>query len=32
MYPWYAAAPYSYQAYAGIYQEIADELAAAKDL
>lgn len=32
VYPWYAAAPYSYRAYAGIYQEIADELAAAKDL
>ena len=32
VYPWYAAAPYSYQAYATIYQQIADELSAAKPL
>ena len=32
VYPWYAAAPYSYQSYARIYQEIADELTAAKKL
>lgn len=32
VYPWYAAAPYSYKAYAGIYQEVADELAAARKL
>jgi len=32
VYPWYAAAPYSYKAYAKIYQQIADELQAAKKL
>lgn len=32
VYPWYAAAPYSYKAYAKIYQEIAEELKAAKKL
>ncbi len=32
VYRWYAAAPYSYKAYAKIYQEIADELKAAKKL
>jgi iron complex transport system substrate-binding protein len=32
VYSWYAAAPYSYKAYAKIYQEIADELTAAKKL
>jgi iron complex transport system substrate-binding protein len=32
VYPWYAAAPYSYKAYAKIYQEIADELAKSKKL
>lgn len=30
VYEWYAAAPYSYEQYAGIYQEIADELAEAQ--
>lgn len=29
VYPWYAAAPYSYEQYAGIYQEIADNLSSA---
>jgi iron complex transport system substrate-binding protein len=32
VYPWYAAAPYSYREYATIYQEIADEVRAAKKL
>lgn len=32
VYPWKAAAPYSYAAYAEIYQEIADNLRAAKKL
>lgn len=32
VYPWYAAAPYSYQAYAKIYQELAGELRDAKKL
>ncbi len=32
VYPWYAAAPYSYRAYAKIYQELADEIRAAKKL
>lgn len=32
VYNWYAAAPYSYKAYAAIYQEIADELTAARKL
>lgn len=32
VYPWYAAAPYSYKAYASIYQELADELRGAQDL
>lgn len=32
VYPWYAAAPYSYQTYARIYQQIADELTAAHRL
>lgn len=32
VYAWYAGAPYSYRAYGEIFQEIADELAAAKDL
>jgi iron complex transport system substrate-binding protein len=32
VYPWFAAAPYSYKSYAKIYQQIADELKAAKKL
>jgi iron complex transport system substrate-binding protein len=32
VYPWYAAAPYSYKAYAKIFQQIADELQKAKKL
>ncbi|MEV6350042.1 ABC transporter substrate-binding protein [Actinoplanes sp. NPDC051851] len=32
VYNWYAAAPYSYQSYAKIYNELATELAAAKKL
>ncbi|MDM4763035.1 ABC transporter substrate-binding protein [Galbitalea sp. SE-J8] len=32
VYNWYASAPYSYKQYASIYQELADELAAAKTL
>lgn len=32
VYPWYAAAPYSYKAYAKIYQQLADELKKAKKL
>lgn len=32
VYPWKAAAPYSYKAYAEIFQEIADDLSAAKKL
>jgi iron complex transport system substrate-binding protein len=32
VYPWYAAAPYSYKAYAKIYQDIADELTKSKKL
>ncbi len=32
VYPWYAAAPYSYQSYAKIFQEIASELRNAKKL
>ncbi|GAA4194799.1 ABC transporter substrate-binding protein [Gryllotalpicola kribbensis] len=30
VYPWYAAAPYSYKSYAKIFQQLADELKAAK--
>ncbi|GLY04442.1 ABC transporter substrate-binding protein [Actinoplanes sp. NBRC 101535] len=32
IYPWYAAAPYSYTSYAKIYQELAGQLTAAKKL
>lgn len=32
VYPWYAAAPYSYAAYGDIYQEMADQLAGAEVL
>jgi len=32
VYPWYAAAPYSYKSYAGIFQQIADELSTARDV
>ncbi|GIF26944.1 iron complex transport system substrate-binding protein [Actinoplanes tereljensis] len=32
VYPWYAAAPYSYQSYAKIYTELAGELKSAKKL
>lgn len=32
VYPWYAAAPYSYRAYGEVYQEMADELAEAEKL
>ncbi|MFG1921952.1 ABC transporter substrate-binding protein [Cryptosporangium sp. NPDC048952] len=32
VYPWYAAAPYSYTAYAKIYQELATDLGKAKKL
>ncbi|GIM88382.1 ABC transporter substrate-binding protein [Paractinoplanes toevensis] len=32
VYPWYAAAPYSYQSYAKIYNELAGELKSAKKL
>ena len=32
VYPWYAAAPYSYKVYGDVYQEMADQLAEAEPL